>query len=401
MTTTSEVELNHTFPALDSLRLVGALCVLTTHVGFQTGEYLRNGTFGVFLARLDVGVAIFFVLSGFLLSRSYFARVALDLPRPRVLGYYAKRVLRIMPVYVVTVVAAFLFVEQKVPVDAKQWVSSLLMLDVYHLDALPQGLAHMWSLAAEAAFYALLPLLMLLALARRRASSPRVWIVLATMAAVDVGWRVWIGSASQDFTGIAASMPFGYLGWFAVGIALAWVHVRGQQGDTGRLVAAVRTMGTMPGVCWALMLGLLVIASTPLAGPIALQQPSIGQDLLKHGIYAVVGGLAVLSCAFAPSSLGFARFMSRPLLRHLGHISYSLFCIHMVVLLAWSFDLARVPEFTGHGVRVWVVTLGVSLVLSELLYRFVELPGIRLKGRVGARPSPARTNTPVHATTTR
>lgn len=259
----------------------------------------------------------------------------------------------------------------------------------------------MWSLAAEAAFYALLPLVMLLALSRRQTSGHRLWLVLATMVAIDVGWRVLIGNASQDFTGVAASMPFGYLGWFAVGIALACVHVRGQEGGGGRLVSAVRTMGAMPGVCWSLMVGLLFIASTPLAGPIALQQPSIGQDLLKHGIYAVVGGLAVLSCAFAPSNLLFVRFMSWPVMRHLGHISYSLFCIHMVVLLAWSFGLAGVPDFTGHGVRVWAVTLAVSLILSELLYRFVELPGIRLKDRLGARPSPARSNKPAQAATTR
>ncbi|MCW2712328.1 MAG: acyltransferase 3, partial [Marmoricola sp.] len=70
----SRLEQGPTFPVLDTLRAVGALAVVTTHVTFQSGDYVRHGIVGALLSRLDVGVAIFFVLSGFLLSRPYFAR---------------------------------------------------------------------------------------------------------------------------------------------------------------------------------------------------------------------------------------------------------------------------------------------------------------------------------------
>ena len=65
----ARTQLAETFPVLDTMRAVGALAVLTTHVAFWAGDYQRHGAWGSFLARLDVGVAIFFVLSGFLLSR--------------------------------------------------------------------------------------------------------------------------------------------------------------------------------------------------------------------------------------------------------------------------------------------------------------------------------------------
>ena len=90
------------FPALDVLRLVGALAVLTTHVAFQTGEYFPNGVVGTLLARMDIGVAIFFVLSGFLLSRPWWASAASGTPAPMVGRYALKRLLRIWPVYLVT-----------------------------------------------------------------------------------------------------------------------------------------------------------------------------------------------------------------------------------------------------------------------------------------------------------
>jgi len=74
----------------------------------------------------------------------------------------------------------------------------------------------------------------------------------------------------------------------------------------------------------------------------------------------------------------YARVMSMPLLRHLGHISFSTFCIHLLVLqlvMAVSgYDL-----FDGHGLQIWTRTLVLSLLASEILYRLVEKPGMRLK----------------------
>ena len=57
---------DRTFPTLNAVRGIGALMVLTTHAAFNTGQILRGWPGGV-LARLDFGVPLFFVLSGFLL----------------------------------------------------------------------------------------------------------------------------------------------------------------------------------------------------------------------------------------------------------------------------------------------------------------------------------------------
>ena len=62
------------FPTLNAVRGAGALMVLTTHAAFNTGQILR-GWPGAVLARLDFGVPLFFVLSGFLLSRPFFLAI--------------------------------------------------------------------------------------------------------------------------------------------------------------------------------------------------------------------------------------------------------------------------------------------------------------------------------------
>ena len=91
-------------PVLDSMRGVWVLALLTAHTAFWAGSYTRNGVWGTLLARLDVGVALFFVLSGVLLSYPYLARAQQQVAHPRVAPYLWRRFLRIYPVYVLSLI---------------------------------------------------------------------------------------------------------------------------------------------------------------------------------------------------------------------------------------------------------------------------------------------------------
>ena len=82
MTTAPDPSREHRgYPGLNALRAAGALMVLTTHTAFDTGQVPRGWT-GAVLARMDFGVALFFVLSGFLLGRPFLLRGARGLPAP-------------------------------------------------------------------------------------------------------------------------------------------------------------------------------------------------------------------------------------------------------------------------------------------------------------------------------
>jgi peptidoglycan/LPS O-acetylase OafA/YrhL len=395
----STVELAPQFPVLDTLRAVGALAVLTTHTSFQTGEYLGNGVWGTLLARLDVGVAIFFVLSGFLLSRPYLARRALGRPSPDLGTYYEKRALRIMPVYLVAVVVAYAFVSGNEGAPAKDWLVSFLLLDSFVDKSLPYGLTHMWSLAVEASFYLILPALMFL-VSRTGLRARRVGFLLMSMAALDLVWLALAPTVDDHVAGAPNLWLPAYLIWFAAGIGLAYVHVQHQRGTVSRVVRHVVTLGNQPGVCWSLAAGLLLVAATPLGGPTLLEAPTVAESITKHLLYASVGTLLVLSGVFTVPGTFRAAMSSRPL-RHLGHISYSVFCIHLS-LLAAAFELTGIGVFTGHGLRIWSTTLVLSLVASEVLYRVVELPALRLKGRLRRGESSAsRTSNPESTATTR
>jgi peptidoglycan/LPS O-acetylase OafA/YrhL len=379
----SGVELRHQFPVLDTWRAVGALAVLTTHTAFQTGTYLGNGLWGTLLARLDVGVAIFFVLSGFLLSRPWLARAALDLPPPAARPYFLKRLLRIYPVYLVTAVAALALLAENDEASLQTWVGNLLVAAPYVEDELPHGLTHMWSLTVEIAFYVLLPVLMTVALGARRVRLHRLrlHLLLLAMVATAVVWHLYLVEVldARSSGGPGLWLP-GYLAWFAAGIWLALLHVDVQQGRTSRMAGWVVRLAHLPGTCWAMVAGLMLVVATPIAGPVMFVAGSPAQSLTKNLVYALVAALVVLSGVFADTSGGFGRALSVRPLRRLGHISYSIFCIHLIVL-ALLFDLTSYDVFTGSGLEVWALTLVLTLVASELLYRFVEDPFMRLSDR--------------------
>ncbi|WP_229053679.1 acyltransferase [Aeromicrobium sp. Leaf350] len=379
-----------TFPGLDTMRAIAAVVVVATHTFFWSGFYSR-GTLGVAAHRLEVGVPIFFVLSGFLLAYPYLARLQ-NGARHDDLGQYAvKRVARIVPVYLVTVVLALALVHQDTGPAVRTWFSNLLMYDYYLSENLPRGLAQMWSLYIEVAFYAALPVLMWLAavLCGRRWQPRRLLLLLAALTLVNVAWLL----ADQSLR----ALP-GYLLWFSVGIALAVGHLqlRAATGDPGRSLRVLTALAAAPGICWLMAIAAFALASTPLTGPASLAPRSTGELVMRLVLYAAVAGLIVLPSVLGPTDTRYARAMATPWARHLGHISYSLFCVHIVVLElvapALGFRL-----FDSNPLLLFVAVLAISLVAAELLYRLVEKPVMDLVHRRrrshGARTAPISTST--------
>ena len=399
-----------TFPLLDSMRAVGALAVLTTHTSFWAGDYLRYGTWGTFLARLDVGVAIFFVLSGFLLSRPHFVRAAAGTAAPGTGRYLWKRFLRIAPLYVVAVAVALIFIEANAALSVGDRVSTVFMLNTFVNPSNPAGLTHMWSLAVEVCFYLVLPVLMLLAVGRRHKLRPwRVLTLLVLLTALTIWWhldgaaRVGEHSSGQPMEWLPA-----YLTWFALGMMLALVQVLHEQGTWSRLTAPIVSMGRSPGSCWALAAGLMLMAATPLAGPSMVAAPTPAQSLTKNLLYAGIGGLIVVSGVFTVSGSGYVRAFGHGLARRLGWISYGIFALHLSVLhfVMWATGW---PLFRGHAISIWLLTVALSLVAAELSYRIVERPALRLKNvpfphprrRGSSKPAHADTKTPTSGTSAR
>jgi len=379
---------SHDQPALDALRAVGAMAVLVTHVAFQTGA-TQQGLAGAVAARLDCGVAIFFVLSGYLLTSPHVKAAQRHLPSPAARRYLWHRALRILPAYWVACLAVVFFMPENRGVPAGTVLRNLALVQIYRRGDLLQGFTQTWSLATEAVFYLLLPALataMVVSLRRGRLASA---VAVATaLVAVNIGFIV----VSQGTTLLDQSLTGFWLpsftSWFAAGMALAVVRWAGHP-RLVQLRSLLDMTATAPLAWWTIAAGTLLVASTPVAGPLGFESiPTPGQAIAKNVLYLV---LAV--CLAAPLVFGetqpsvTARFLAKAPWRFAGEISYGVFLWHLLVL-ATVMRLLHVSLFGGQFWLVLVLTICGAAALAVASLFLVERPALRYRDQgPGRRPS--------------
>ena len=362
-----------TLPALDGLRAVGALAVVLTHVTFQTGQATR-GTGGALLARLDVGVAVFFALSGFLLYRPHAVALRRGSPTPSRWRYSVRRVSRIMPGYW----AALAVVAVASPAPAGRVLTHLWLGQTY-TGALFPAFTQTWSLCTEAAFYLCLPLV---AAAIRRAvarygPAAQPWVLTGL---VTLGYGYLAAAHGLGLPDRTLLWLPGHLDWFVAGMALAAVSAQGSAG-TGRLGSWARQLADWPGTCWAAAGVLLLFAATPLAGPLTLAPVPDLAAVVKEVLYAAIAVLLLVPAALGPADRGLGSLLAHPVSRYLGRISYGIFLWHLLVLRG-VFAITGWGTFSGHLWPVAVLTTFGAVAVASVSWLLVEGPALRLGDRL-------------------
>ncbi|MGV0795198.1 acyltransferase family protein [Mycolicibacterium sp. XJ1819] len=354
--------------SLTGIRAVAALLVLATHAAYTTGKY-PQGYVGLVYSRMEIGVPIFFVLSGFLLFRPWVKAAAAGGRPPSVRRYAWRRVRRIMPAYIVTVLAAYVVYHFRTagPNPGHTWEGLLRNLthtqiytDNYVYSYLHQGLTQMWSLAVEVAFYAVLPLLayLLLVLVCRRRWRPGLLLAaLGALSLLTPAWLVLVHTTDFLPDGARLWLP-AYLAWFLGGMMLAALQPLG-----------VRAYAL---ACVPLALVCYFIVSTPLAGEPTTSPSELREALAKSAFYAVIATLAVAPLALGDRGI-YAKFLaSRPMV-FLGEISYEIFLIHLITMEVVMVEILRHPIYTGSMAMLFIGTFVVTVPLAWLLHRFTRV----------------------------
>ena len=199
-------------PALEGLRGAVALIVVIGHTGQAVGlvgwtdAYPGDPFWGTILHRLAVAFPIFFVMTGYLLYRSFALATLTGGRKPDVKRYFWRRALRILPAYwALTMVALFLSGVVG-STAAVEWGSvngvwdvlrPVLLLHIYQPNVMPVGMEHTWSNAVDFAFYLMMPVLAFLIgkYAQRapdvRARMRRMVTPLVGLVFVGLGFTMW------------------------------------------------------------------------------------------------------------------------------------------------------------------------------------------------------------------
>lgn len=321
-----------------------------------------------------VGVDVFFVISGFLITTHLLQR----LERTGHVGFadfYARRARRILP--------ASLLVVALTVIAALVWMPPLLMKEVffgavatalyvpnilfglqgtnYLAESTPSVFQHYWSLGIEEQFYLLWPLL-LLVVVRFLPGRRRLTVILTLLTAASFAAGLWLTFQNQ---------PWAFFGlptraWeLAVGGIVAVVALNRESVLPPRVSAVVG---------WAGVAGVVVAA---LAYSETTQFPGVAAAL------PVVATAAVILAGSGPAPYGPATILSlRPLL-FIGTISYSLYLVHWPLLV-----IPQAAVGFEHPLPLWI-TLALSLTavpLAWLLYRWVETPARDARWLTAFRP---------------
>ena len=353
---------------LEGLRAGAAVAVALTHAGFLSGAIGRRVLPG-FLARMDIGVTIFFVLSGFLLYLPH-ARAHAGIGRPQHLwAYLSRRVARLLPASLAVLIGTAVLLPEARAASSAAWFANLAQLQGWRNSWLVPGLAQTWSLSTEIDFYVALPLLAWIA-GRRWGRRDTSWTEPAILAAYAVG--AWVFRLVASTGHLPGDIAYGqtlpaHLDWFAIGMLLAWLKVRPARFRT--LHETVRLSATPLLVAAALVFW---VCTTRLAGPYDLTPPTTSQNLIKHLGYGLVGALVL-----APTTLGHAlrwhRLLASGPAQFLGRISYGIFLWHMPVMFAVRHRL-DLPLFGGGFWVTLLLSLALTIPLATLSWYGIEKP---------------------------
>lgn len=375
------------FPLSEGIRGVAAIAVVVVHSWIFAGRFGDGtGLANRLIVRLDSMVAIFFLLSAFLLYRPMIAYRAGGSPRPRVAHFARRRFLRIFPAYWIALTVLAIYPGISGPFTDHWW--SFYSLTQYLFPASTSaacegpgydcGLLQSWTLTVELTFYLLLPVFAALTAAIARRLDVRSWMraelaLISALAVISLALSVLpLGLREKPWFIFTFAAHFDWLG---LGLAMAVLSVvYGRQEEL--LPGGLRWLAARPGLCWlgAFALYLVsVFAFRPV--PLTVAPFNNVEFLAIHLIQCGVAGLMILPVAFGNPNLGVPRrILSSRWLIGLGLVSYGFYLWQVTIGIELGYGGGE-----GSYLTVLIGTVLFALPFAVASYYLIERPLMRWK----------------------
>ncbi len=365
-----------TLPGLDAIRAIAILMVFFFHAGMLACGYL--------------GVHLFFVLSGFLIT-GLLIRTKDRNFGSFLTGFYGRRVLRIFPVYYLYLL--FMFILTLLPLSLSEKPAAELhilkyqlpyavsyLYDFYHASSAfvtSRFLTHFWSLAVEEQFYLIWPFLIFII--------PNKHLKTFFIAVILFGPLIRFGEsiihAMPAFSGYFVKeqnlfinvLPFSNIDAFACGALFT-----------------LRPAKTKPGTILALFIGVVslgILTEYLMTGHIVATafgyRPSMEDSHKSIWGYTAINILSGIAISAVSQKQFFPGIFANKALNYIGKISYGLYIFHYPIILLFLSHgfITGVPL----GIRI-LVALVVSIAVSGLSYSLFEKKFLGLKDKFFPNP---------------
>lgn len=377
------------FPGLNSLRFFAALSVVLVHIEQFKGFFgVTSGHYDDFfiLARIGMigrdAVTLFFVLSGFLIT--YLLLLEQERAGSIHIGkFYARRFLRIWPLYYLLVFIGFILVPLFVQLTQWDGYYESIRRDFFTKLALyllflpnvatvmgyfPVGIDHLWTIGVEEQFYLLWPAL--LRYFRRRPLVILLGIIVFKI--IVTLFRQWYFATYPPNDGLTPLVfILRFLATFqiesmAMGGIVAYLFAR-----KSTLLAVLFNPIVEKIIIVMMLLHVLILPSILLASVTGWLT-----DILLSGLYA----LFMLNISANPNA---TIRLENPFLRQLGNLSYGIYMFHMAIIyfvmiifdkLGWGLDNGLL-----YNLMLYAIVVGVTIAVSALSYRYFETRFLQLK----------------------
>jgi peptidoglycan/LPS O-acetylase OafA/YrhL len=355
------------------------------------------------------GVWVFYVISGFVVCRTYHRDSLAQPEHPYrvVRGFFIRRALRIWPVY-------FLYIGATIAIFAMLGYAlhlpelATLVGFVYNWQMILQfagplsdwaGFGHLWTISVEQQFYVIFPLLYVAAFAAK----PRAWIVIALLLASPViryslaAWMHASGRSDEVAAFAVYASSIGHFDSFMVGALL------------GRYQKEITSHPWIERAAWGAAIGAATIYIAAEIGINVLvdrrQGIEIATDIVSGVLYSQLQEVFVyyvpmLACAaLIVSTLKGRRFMNVFALgpvRWIGEISYGCYIYHIVLVLFWM-GVLHIAGNAGFATSIllFALTYASTLIVAAISYYAFERPVRRLRfgphHKAGYKPAPEPT----------
>jgi peptidoglycan/LPS O-acetylase OafA/YrhL len=385
------------FPCFEGLRALAAVMVVVHHASSLAGDARSPGFVHRTASVMDSGVAVFFVISGFLIYRPYVAaQLAGRKPlRPR--AFFWRRLLRLVPAYWVALTFFWWLGNFDL---GRDWWRYYLFLQIYSSRTTLGGLVQAWSLCTEVTFYLLVPLVagaLVWAVGRGR-RSPRA-VAGAQLAMCGLLYasgfvaRAVISNRNPRWRGLSFQWLPTNVDLFAVGMAIAVVSALAATDH--ELRARLDRLAKHGEIWWAAAI-LLFAWYAARVGPASFMEGYRGWFWQQRQLLlGVMTALLLVPVVFGPQRQGIVRrvLRCRPIV-WVGTVSYGLYL--------WHFDWMKraVPNTNGFtGEVIWpgwihaadgrapfvtllAIGLGAGCLFAALSWTLLERPIERFKSLV-------------------